>query len=112
MRFIPEDIENCAEIIIDNNVSINIWKYEYLQETPDGQRRPSIVPKKEFQFQWCPSVVLDTANNSPFMSISNKTCSSNWVDVLKKNKHGKMIWERNSVESINSYIREISETKF
>ena len=112
MRFIPEDIENCAEIILDNNVSINIWKYEYLQDTPDGQRRPSIVPKKEYQFQWCPKFVLDTANNSPFMCISNKTCSSNWVDVLKKSKQGKMIWERISIESINSYLCELSEIKF
>ena len=112
MKFIPEEVENCAEIILDNNCRINIWKYEKLQETPDGRRRSSAAQKKDFELQWCPSYVLTNANSSPFKCITNKTCNSAWLNVLKRNKHEKNIWERRSIVSINDYLEEVSQLKF
>ena len=112
MRFIPEGVEHCAKIMFDNNISINIWKHECLQETPNGQRRVSAFQKQQFEFQWCPSYVLSRVSNSPIQCITKKTCNSTWSNVIKRTTHESIIWERKSVASINEYLHEISRMKF
>ena len=108
MRFIPEGVENHSEIVLEHNNAISIWKYERPQETPNSQRRVSAFQKQEFEFQWCPSSVFTVANNSPFKCITHETCNSMWMDVLIRKNKERMIWERNSVASIYTYLDEIS----
>ena len=111
LRFIPEGVEYSAKIIFDNDITIDIWKHECPQEIPNGQRRLSAFQKQQFEFQWCPSYVLNCANNSPIQCITKKTCNSTWSNVLKRTNDESIIWDRKSVASINEYLNEVSRMK-
>ena len=101
--FVPEGVENCAELYLKEKTQISIWKYD---ETPEKSSRNR---KGMFKLQWCPSFVFEAIASSKYTWMTKRNCASFWSDVCKKNKLGITPWDRTTTASIREYLEEVSK---
>ena len=109
LEFVPEGVENFAELVFKDNIQISIWKYEESKEIVDWFG--NISQKRKFKLQWCPSFLFQTTESSKYTWMNKKNCTSMWVDVSKKNMSDIEPWDRASITSITHYVDEMSKPK-
>ena len=109
LDFVPEGIENCAELVFEDSMRLRIWKCEVEKGTYDWRGRLS--EERKFELQWCPSFLFEVADSTPYKWMNKTNCESLWEDVLKKNMFGINKWDRTSITEITEYLDEVSKLK-
>ena len=109
LEFVPEGVENCVKLVLNDKIQISIWKYEEEKEKFDWLG--NVSEQRKYILQWCPSFVFNTTESSKYTWMNKRNCASMWSNVCKKNMSDVEPWDRTSITSITKYVDEMSNTK-